>query len=133
MEPGQLGCPVVEGRPGWEKCRTADHEQEPAAVGWEEFEATTEYEIETLVEVLFDVAYLIAGLAAAVGAVLMSKQNELLGFGGMVSGKLPDVNSVWRALDLEGEKIVEEGPATWAPDAARPAGWPARCPDRWRS
>jgi hypothetical protein len=88
---------------------TADHEQEPAVVGWEAFEATTDDEIETLDEALFDVAHLIAGLAAADGAVVMSKHNELLGFGGMISGRLPDVDSVWRALDLEGEKVVEEG------------------------
>jgi hypothetical protein len=90
---------------------TADGEQEPRVVGWEEFEATIDDEIETLDAALFDVAHLIAGLAAADGAVLMSKQNELLGFGGMVSGKLPDLKSVWRALDLEGEKVVEEGTA----------------------
>jgi hypothetical protein len=32
----------------------------------------------------------------------MSKPNELLGFGGMISGRL---------LDLKGEKVVEEGTA----------------------
>ena len=88
---------------------TADHEQEPQAVGWQEFEATTDDEIETLDEALFEMAHLIAGLAAADGAVVMSKPNELLGFGGMISGRLPDVKSVGRALDLEGEKVVEEG------------------------
>jgi hypothetical protein len=88
---------------------TADREQEPRVVGWEEFEATTDAEIETLDEALFDVAHLIAGLAATDGAVVMSKQNELLGFGGMISGRLPDVERVGRALDLEGEKVVEEG------------------------
>jgi hypothetical protein len=31
----------------------------------------------------------------------MSKHNELLGFGGMISGRLPDVEGVARALDLE--------------------------------
>ena len=86
---------------------TADHE-EPKAVGWEGFEATTDDEIESLDEALFDVAHLIAGLAAADGAVVMSKDNELLGFGGMISGRLPAVASVARALDLEGEKVVEE-------------------------
>jgi hypothetical protein len=86
----------------------ADHEQEPRVVGWEEFEATTDDEIATLDEALFETAHLIAGLAAADGAVVMSKHNELLGFGGMISGRLPAVNSVARALDLEGEKIVEE-------------------------
>jgi hypothetical protein len=88
---------------------TADHEQEPAAVGWEQFEATTDDEIATLDEALFETAHLIAGLAAADGAVVMSKDNELLGFGGMISGRLPDVEGVWRALDLEGEKVAEEG------------------------
>lgn len=86
----------------------AGHEREPGAVGWEEFEATTDTEIETLDEALFETAHLIAGLAAADGAVVMSKENELLGFGGMVSGRLPDVESVDRALDLEGEEVVEE-------------------------
>jgi hypothetical protein len=84
-------------------------QQEPGIVGWEEFEATTDDEIATLDEALFETAHLIAGLAAADGAVVMSKHNELLGFGGMISGRLPDVDSVWRALDLEGEKVVEEG------------------------
>jgi DNA integrity scanning protein DisA with diadenylate cyclase activity len=59
-------------------------------------------------EALFETAHLIASLAAADGAVVMSKQNELLGFGGMVSGRLPDVERVGRALDLEGEKVAEE-------------------------
>jgi hypothetical protein len=88
---------------------TADHEQEPGAVGWEEFEATTDDEIATLDEALFETAHLIVGLAAADGAVVMSKHNELLGFGGMISVRLPAVESVARALDLEGEKVVEEG------------------------
>ena len=83
-------------------------QDEPRAVGWPEFEATTDPEIETLDEALFDVAHLIAGLAAADGAVVMSKRNELLGFGGMISGRLPDVERVWRALDLEGEEVAEE-------------------------
>ena len=38
----------------------------------------------------------------------MNKGNELLGFGGMVSGRLPDVERVGRALDLEGETVAEE-------------------------
>jgi hypothetical protein len=87
----------------------AGHEQEPDAVGWEEFEATTDPEIETLDEALFETAHLIAGLAAADGAVIMGKDNEILGFGGMVSGRLSDLGSVWRALDLEGETVAEEG------------------------
>jgi hypothetical protein len=86
---------------------TADRD-EPRAVGWPEFEATTDAEIETLDEALFEAAHLISGLAAADGAVVMSKPNELLGFGGMISGRLPDVERVWRALDLEGDRVAEE-------------------------
>src|SRR5215203_5266116 len=41
---------------------SADHGQEPRAVGWEEFEVTTD-EIATLDEALFETAHLIAGLA----------------------------------------------------------------------
>lgn len=85
----------------------ADHE--PKAVGWEEFERTTDDGIATLDEALFETAHLIAGLAAADGAVVMGKDNALLGFGGMISGRLPDVESVGRALDLEGETVAEEG------------------------
>jgi hypothetical protein len=86
---------------------TADQD-EPRTVGWREFEESTDAEIETLDEALFETAHLIAGLAAADGAVVMSKQNELLGFGGMISGRLPDVERVWRALDLEGKEVTEE-------------------------
>ena len=79
------------------------------AVGWQEFEATTDDEIATLDEALFETAHLIAGLAAADGAVVFSKHHhKLLGFGGMISGRLPAVRSVARALDLEGEKIAAE-------------------------
>jgi hypothetical protein len=87
---------------------TADQD-ESRAVGWREFEVTTDDEIEMLDEALFETAHLIAGLAAADGAVVMSKHNELLGFGCMISGRLPDVERVWRALDLEGEEVAEEG------------------------
>ncbi len=78
-------------------------------VGWREFEATTDDEIATLDEALFETAHLIAGLAAADGAVVFSKHHhKLLGFGGMISGRLPAVRSVARALDLEGEKVAAE-------------------------
>ena len=87
----------------------APERRKPGLVGWREFETTTDDEIATLDEALFETAHLIAGLAAADGAVVMSKHNELLGFGGMISGRLPDAESVGRALDLEGEKVVEEG------------------------
>jgi len=78
------------------------------SVGWQQFEETTDEELATLDEALFETAHLIAGLAAVDGAVVMSKQHELLGFGGMISGRFPAVQTVARALDVEGMAVVEE-------------------------
>ncbi|WP_254509471.1 putative sensor domain DACNV-containing protein [Anatilimnocola floriformis] len=77
-------------------------------VGWQHFEATTDTKLALLDEALFETAHLIANMAAADGAVVLTKQHELLGFGGMISGKLPSVKTVVKALDLEGEIVVEE-------------------------
>jgi DNA integrity scanning protein DisA with diadenylate cyclase activity len=38
----------------------------------------------------------------------MNKQHDLVGFGGMISGRLPAVRRIARALDLEGETVAEE-------------------------
>jgi len=78
-------------------------------IGWGEFEAAIDGELEVLDEALFEMAHLIAGLASADGAVVMTKQHDLLGFGGMISGTLPNVRVVARALDLEGDEVIEEG------------------------
>ena len=77
-------------------------------VGWTHFEAATDDKLAILDESLFETAHLIANLAAVDGAVVLSKQHELLGFGGMISGRLPAVRTVARALDLEGEAIADE-------------------------
>jgi hypothetical protein len=90
------------------QCYGGSEQHGSRVVGWREFETTTDEEIATLDEALFEVAYLIAELAATDGAVVLSKNHELLGFGGMISGRLPEVKSVARALDLEGEEVVEE-------------------------
>ena len=78
-------------------------------VGWAEFESTTDDRLDTLDEALFETAHLIAGLAAADGAVVITKQHDLLGFGGMISGRLPAVPSVARAADPEGDRVTDEG------------------------
>ena len=55
-----------------------------------------------------EVAYLVAALAKCDGAVVMSRRYEVLGFGGEISGKLADVDTVLRALDVEGGEFEEE-------------------------
>jgi hypothetical protein len=80
----------------------------PRAVGWEEYVASDDRELSELDEAIFEFAYLVAGLAAVDGAVVMTQRFELLGFGGEISGELPAVTSVRKALDLEGERTAEE-------------------------
>jgi hypothetical protein len=46
------------------------------------------------------------------GAVVMSSSHWLQGFGGMISGRLPDIGSVRRALDLEAREVVGEETGT---------------------
>jgi hypothetical protein len=38
----------------------------------------------------------------------MSQRFELLGFGGEISGELPGVETVAKALDIEGDERIEE-------------------------
>jgi hypothetical protein len=80
----------------------------PRAVGWEEYVASDDRELAELDDAIFEFAYLVAGLAAVDGAVVMTQRFELLGFGGEISGELPAVTSVRKALDLEGERTAEE-------------------------
>jgi hypothetical protein len=90
---------------------TAD-QHKPGQVGWREFEATADEEIETLDEALFGTAHLIAGLAAADGAVVMSKGNELLGFGAMISGRLPDVDRGGGRWTSRARELWQQPPLT---------------------
>jgi len=77
-------------------------------VGWREFETTPDDELAILDEALFEMAHLIAGLASADGAVVITKLHDLLGFGGMITGR-PTVNrKVARALDLNADTTVDE-------------------------
>ena len=77
-------------------------------VGWQHFEESTDSKLAMLDEALFEMASLIANLASADGAVILNKHHEILGFGGMISGKLPVVKSVAKAHDLEGVKFTDE-------------------------
>jgi hypothetical protein len=74
-----------------------------------EFEMTTDDQLATLNEALFETAHFIGALASADGAVVMTKQHDSLGFGGMISGRLPAVRTVARALDVEGDRVADEG------------------------
>jgi hypothetical protein len=65
-------------------------------------------EVARIEQSIFDLSSLIAGLADVDGAVLLDKRMEVIGFGAEVSGELPYPDTVWQALDVEGEKRAPE-------------------------
>ncbi len=77
-------------------------------MGWKEYQESNDEGIAALEEAILEVAHLVAALATTDGAVVMTKRYELLGFGGEISGKLPGVDTVLRALDVEGSMVEEE-------------------------
>lgn len=85
-----------------------DPENPDKIVGWQEYVTSRCEEVALLDEAIFDLAHFIAALSAIDGAVVMSKGQELLGFGGVISGDIDKVETVSHALDVEGEFIEQE-------------------------
>jgi hypothetical protein len=77
-------------------------------VTWEIFEETKTVELAALDEAISELAHLVASLAAADGAVVLSKRFELVGFGAEIIGDLPETTMVARARDLEGNTQTQE-------------------------
>ncbi len=82
------------------------HKQGP--IGWEEYLSIKSQALAELDEALFEWAHFVSGLSAMDGAVFLSTRFEILGFGGVISGELPMVDVIAKALDPEGEKTVRE-------------------------
>jgi hypothetical protein len=72
----------------------------PTVVGYDLYQETHNHEIAALDEAIFEVSQLMAGLADVDGAVVITDQLELLGFGAEIVG-VPDVATVRHAHDLE--------------------------------
>jgi hypothetical protein len=81
---------------------------DPPVVAWQHYAQIHERRLSNLDEAIFEMAHLIAGLAAVDGAVVLTKRMELLGFGAEIGGSLLDVPEVARAMDVEGEKFEIE-------------------------
>ncbi|MFO0546810.1 MAG: hypothetical protein U0271_00415 [Polyangiaceae bacterium] len=77
-------------------------------VGWAEYASTRSVEIAELDEAIMELAELVAALADVDGLVVMTHRLEIVGFGGVVSGALPEAPRVRQALDLEGTNCIEE-------------------------
>lgn len=87
---------------------TTDGSQASKTIGWSEYQESNDEKIAALEEAILEVAHLVATLARTDGAVVMTKRYEILGFGGEISGQLPGVETVWKALNVEGTLVEEE-------------------------
>lgn len=76
--------------------------------GWHDYETTTNAALHSLDEALFEIAHFIAGFADVDGAVVLTTDLEILGFGGEVSGSLPEVDRVARSVDIDGASVRYE-------------------------
>ncbi len=84
----------------------ADGDPDGPPVGWEAYHASRK--IAALEESLLEVAHLFAALADVDGAVVVTPRLEFLGFGAEIGGDMPNVDRVFRALDLEATTREEE-------------------------
>jgi hypothetical protein len=71
------------------------------AAGWAAYRRWHDPDLAALDEAIFEMAHLVSALAGVDGAVVLTKRCEVLGFGGEITGDLPDVTTVLRAVDLE--------------------------------
>jgi hypothetical protein len=88
--------------------RPRSHAELGKLADWDDYEESTDPRLSALDAELFEVAHLVAALADVDGAVVMTDQLEILGFGAEISGELPEVESVARSLDLEGSQRISE-------------------------
>jgi hypothetical protein len=77
-------------------------------VGWLEYVYSVDLMIARGEEALIEAAHFVADLAAADGAVILTKNYELLGFGAEISGALQAVPMVARALDADATRTQSE-------------------------
>jgi DNA integrity scanning protein DisA with diadenylate cyclase activity len=77
-------------------------------VGWQEYVSSRSEEIALLDEAIFDLAHFIAALSAIDGAVVMTKHQDIIGFGGVISGDIEEVETITHALDAEGTFTQQE-------------------------
>ncbi|HVZ34030.1 MAG TPA: hypothetical protein VG963_16500 [Polyangiaceae bacterium] len=79
-----------------------------ASVGWSDFALDDSPELEKLERSVFELSRVISSLSAIDGAVVLDKRLLLVGFGAEVSADLPAPEQVFRAIDLEGERLLPE-------------------------
>jgi hypothetical protein len=81
---------------------------EPRAVGWPDYESSTDALLNQLDEAVFEMSHFVANLTGTDGAVVLTKSFEILGFGAEIHCSESEVSNIARAIDLEAEIISIE-------------------------
>jgi hypothetical protein len=79
----------------------AQMDPRPERIGWSAYRASTRPAIAALDEAILEMSQLLAALGEVDGAVVITDTFEIMGFGGEITGKLPEIRTIRRALDLE--------------------------------
>jgi hypothetical protein len=79
----------------------------PERIGWRHYQASQRAEILALDEAIMEMSQLLAALADVDGAVVLNEHYDVLGFGGEILGSLTEIQTIRRAMDLEGTEYVE--------------------------
>ncbi|MBV9946826.1 MAG: DNA integrity scanning protein DisA nucleotide-binding domain protein [Myxococcales bacterium] len=74
--------------------------------GWSTYRLSTRPTLAVLDEAILEMSQLLAALCEVDGAVVLTDRFEVLGFGGEIVGHAADIQSIRRALDLEGTESV---------------------------
>jgi hypothetical protein len=77
-------------------------------VGWKQYASSVDPSVIEIDEALSEQAHLLAGMAAADGAVVLARPLGMVGFGGEICGRLKHVDYVYRALDREAAQVETE-------------------------
>lgn len=80
----------------------------PSKIDFKLYQRSHHGEINRLDEAIMEMSQLIAALADVDGAVLLNERFEVVGFGGEITGILPEVEMIRHAHDLEGKAFTVE-------------------------
>jgi hypothetical protein len=84
------------------------HEQIITDVGWIQYQTVVDRQLSDLDEAFFEFAHFLADMMAVDGALILTKRNDIVGFGAELLAEAPQLTGVRRALDLEAEIWANE-------------------------
>ena len=77
-------------------------------VGWREYQELKDDRLAELDEAIFECAHLLADLMAVDGALVLTAARDIIGFGAEIHVATEQNELIYRALDIEGQQVVEE-------------------------